>query len=130
MTAGFVELGAPELQAEEAAVRVDAFSLLDIVEVSEAAGCSVEKAAEVYFALSERLHVDMLLTRISALDRSDRWNALARSALRFDLYNVLARITRAVVSPTAWRCRHGWSGDRPVGDCECRRAGARRGHRC
>jgi glutamate dehydrogenase len=26
---------------------------------------------------------------------------LARSALRFDLYNVLARVTRAVVSPTA-----------------------------
>jgi glutamate dehydrogenase len=37
----------------------------------------------------------------SALDRSDRWNALAWSALRFDLYNVLARVTRAVVSPTA-----------------------------
>jgi glutamate dehydrogenase len=101
VAAGFAELGAPQLQAEEAAVRVDAFSLLDIVEVSEAAGCSVEKAAEVYFALSERLHVDMLLTRISALDRSDRWNALARSALRFDLYNVLARVTRAVVAPTA-----------------------------
>ena len=98
VAAGFVELGAPQLQAYEAAVRVDAFSLLDIVEVSEAAGCSVEKAAEIYFALSERLHVDMLLTRISALDRSDRWNSLARTALRFDLYNVLAHVTRAVVS--------------------------------
>ena len=40
----------------------------------------------------------MLLTRISALDRSDRWNSLARTALRFDLYNVLAHVTRAVVS--------------------------------
>jgi glutamate dehydrogenase len=98
VAAGFVELGAPHVQAHEAAVRVDAFSLLDIVEVADAVGCSVEEAAEVYFALSERLHVDMLLIRISALDRSDRWNALARTALRFDLYNVLAHVTRAVVA--------------------------------
>jgi glutamate dehydrogenase len=97
----FVELGAPQPQAYEAAVRVDAFSLLDIVEVAEAVGCPLEKAAEVYFALSERLHVDMLLTRISALDRTDRWNSLARTALRFDLYNVLAHVTRSVVSPAA-----------------------------
>jgi glutamate dehydrogenase len=103
VAAGFVELGAPQAQAHEAAVRVDAFSLLDIVELSEATNYPVEKAAEIYFALSERLRVDMLLTRISALDRSDRWNALARSALRFDLYNMLARVTRAVVSPAAGR---------------------------
>jgi glutamate dehydrogenase len=43
----------------------------------------------------------MLLTRISALDRTDRWNSLARTALRFDLYNVLAHVTRSVVSPAA-----------------------------
>ena len=57
-----------------AAGLLDAFSLLDIVEIAdgrEAAGRS--EVAGVYFALSERFEVDRMLTRITGLPRDDRW---------------------------------------------------------
>jgi len=57
--------------------------------------------AEVYFVLSERFRVDDLLSRISLLPRNDRWETLARMALRYDLYAALAALTAEVISSTA-----------------------------
>jgi glutamate dehydrogenase len=54
----------------------------------------------LYFALSEKFEVDRMLTRITALPRDDRWAALARMALRYDLYSALAGLTRNVLSVT------------------------------
>ena len=48
------------------------------------------QVARLYFALSERFERGPLLTRITALPRDDRWHALARMALRYDLYAALA----------------------------------------
>jgi len=41
-----------------------------------------------------------MLTRITALPRDDRWAALARMALRYDLYGALAGLTRNVLGAT------------------------------
>ena len=41
-----------------------------------------------------------MLSRISRLARSDRWQALARAALRYDLYAALESLTVAVLSAT------------------------------
>ena len=48
-----------------------------------------------------------MLTRITQLPRDDRWSALARMALRYDLYAALALLTRAVqrAAPTGPRRR-------------------------
>jgi glutamate dehydrogenase len=54
----------------------------------------------LYFALSERFEVDRMLTRITRLPRDDRWAALARMALRYDLYAALAALTRNVLAVT------------------------------
>ena len=59
-----------------------------------------EEVAPVYFALSERFGVDRMLTRMAALPRADRWSALARSALRYDLYAALAGLTSSVLAVT------------------------------
>ena len=67
------------------------FGLLDIVEVARATERDVFEVAGVYFALSDRFRVDELLSKISALPREDRWETLARMALRYDLYAALAR---------------------------------------
>src|SRR5476649_624143 len=56
--------------------------------------------ATIYFAISERIEVDQMLTRITALARGDRWTALARSALRYDLYAALAGLTTNVLTST------------------------------
>jgi glutamate dehydrogenase len=49
--------------------------------------------AALYYGLSEHLGIDLALTSVSALERGDRWHALARLALRDDLYGSLRAIT-------------------------------------
>src|SRR5205823_8269578 len=77
-----------------------AFGLLDIVEVGHATDREVAEVAEVYFALSARFHVDAMLSRISDLPREDRWQTLARMALRYDLYAALSALTAEVLCAT------------------------------
>ena len=95
-TAEFVETGAPADLAAEVAGLLDAFSLLDICEIAASSNETPELVAELYFALSERFEVDRMLNRITQLPREDRWSALARMSLRYDLYSALALLTRAV----------------------------------
>jgi glutamate dehydrogenase len=49
--------------------------------------------AALYYAISEHLSFDRVLSSVSALARGDRWHALARLALRDDLYGSLRAIT-------------------------------------
>jgi glutamate dehydrogenase len=99
--AEFAGLGVPEPLAERAAALLDTFSLLDVVEIATAEKVPLREVAGVYFAVSERIEVDRMLTRITGLPRDDRWSALARSALRYDLYAALAGLTQAVLASTS-----------------------------
>jgi glutamate dehydrogenase len=76
------------------------FGLLDIVEVAATTGLEVSDVASVYFVLSDRYRVDELLSRISALPRQNRWQTMARMALRYDLYAALAELTARVLGST------------------------------
>jgi glutamate dehydrogenase len=98
--ADFVAIGAPAGLALEVAALLDVFSLLDIVEVSLRTGEDPAVVGRLYFTISERYEVDRFLGRITALPRGDRWSALARSALRSDLYGALASLTAKVVRAT------------------------------
>jgi glutamate dehydrogenase len=91
----------PEDLALRAAGLLDSFSLLDIVEIAAAEKRPAGEVAAIYFAISERIEVDQMLTRITDLPRGDRWTALARSALRYDLYAALARLTTNVLTSTS-----------------------------
>jgi len=99
-TEEFAGMGVPSDLAERTARLLDTFSLLDVVEIAAAEKIPAEEAAAVYFAVSERIEVDRLLTRITMLPRDDRWSALARSALRYDLYAAQARLTSDVLATT------------------------------
>jgi glutamate dehydrogenase len=90
--------GIPAQLALQAAGLLDAFSLLDVVEIAAAEKCPSIEVASVYFALSEHFEVDKLLSRITALPRGDRWSALARSSLRYDLYAALSGLTSNVLA--------------------------------
>ncbi len=92
-----VTLGAPERLAGEAAALLDIFGLLDCVDVARATDTDARDVAELYFVLSERYEIDTMLSRITALPRGDRWTALARAALRSDLYGALVGMTRRVI---------------------------------
>jgi glutamate dehydrogenase len=100
-SAEFTGLGVPDALAERAAALLDTFSLLDVVEIAAAEKAPVAEVAGVYFAISERIEVDRMLTRITGLPRDDRWSALARSALRYDLYAALAGLTQNVLTSTS-----------------------------
>jgi glutamate dehydrogenase len=111
----YVIAGAPEDLVRRAVGGLYAFGVLDIVEIVEIAereqggvhtadGEDTEDevlaAAALYYALSEHLGLDTLLTAVAALDRTDRWHALARLSLRDELYSSLRAITLDVLADT------------------------------
>jgi glutamate dehydrogenase len=93
--------GVPAELAEWATRLVYSFGLLDIVEVAGETGHELRDVAGVYFVVSERFRVDDLLSRISTLPREDRWQTMARMALRYDLYAALAALTKEVLGRRA-----------------------------
>ena len=90
--------GAPTAVARRAAGLLDLFSLLDVVEIAHDLHADPQDVVGVYFQCSERFGIDAMLTRVSRLPRDDRWDALARGAMRDDLYAVLDSLTRAVLA--------------------------------
>ncbi|HVD64625.1 MAG TPA: NAD-glutamate dehydrogenase domain-containing protein, partial [Lapillicoccus sp.] len=91
------KLGVPPSTATRAASLLDRFSLLDVVDLAEELQLPVQEVAGVYYYASEKFGIDDLLTRVSKLPRDDRWDALARGAMRDDLYAVLESLTRSVL---------------------------------
>ncbi len=81
----------------ELALRVGAglatFGLLDLVEVAELAEQDAGQLAELYYALSAHLDIDRMLRSVNELPQGNQWHALARLALRDDLYTALREIT-------------------------------------
>ncbi|MGW9195958.1 NAD-glutamate dehydrogenase [Micromonospora chersina] len=92
--------GLPRDLAEQATRLMYSFGLLDVVETAQSTGRDVSEVASVYFVLSDRFRVDALLSKISLLPREDRWQTLARMALRYDLYAALAALTAEVLGST------------------------------
>ncbi|MEV6298497.1 NAD-glutamate dehydrogenase [Actinoplanes sp. NPDC051861] len=92
--------GVPEELAGAVSRVFYGFGLLDILETAAAIGREAIEVAKVYFVLSERFGVDALLSHISRLPRGDRWQTLARMALRYDLYAALAALTAEVLQST------------------------------
>ena len=89
--------GVPAELADRVAGMPSWFPALDIVEVSEATGQSIDAVTEVYFRLGGRLQLNWLRDRIAELPRVNRWQALARSALRDDLYSLHRALTQEVL---------------------------------
>ncbi len=98
--AEYTAQGVPDELALVTSAHLDAFSLLDIVELANSVGQPADDVGFVYFALSDRFEVDKMLNRITELPRDERWHALARSALRYDLYGALAGLTSNVLTLT------------------------------
>jgi glutamate dehydrogenase len=89
--------GVPDELALEAASLLDRYSLLDCVQLAEETGEDLDDVVEVYFRTSESFSIDAMLGRVTKLPRENRWDALARGALRDDLYHVLIALTRSVL---------------------------------
>ncbi|HLH46961.1 MAG TPA: NAD-glutamate dehydrogenase domain-containing protein, partial [Acidimicrobiales bacterium] len=93
-----VAAGVPSDLAHSVAGLEPAFSALDVVEVAERCGWSTDAVAGVYFALGQQVELDWLRDQIGNLPRGNRWQALARDALRDDLYQLHATLTAQLLS--------------------------------
>jgi glutamate dehydrogenase len=96
----FSARGVPSDLAGWVAAMVPAYSAFDLVEIAAATSRGVGETAEAYFDLADRLQIARLRDRITALPREDRWNTMARAALREDVYAAHAAITRNVLQVT------------------------------
>jgi glutamate dehydrogenase len=91
------EAGVPGELATRVATLGAMLSAFDIVEVAGEAGLDVAAAAAVHFRLGSMLELHWLRDRIVALPREDRWAALARAAMRDDLYSLHRELTAEVL---------------------------------
>ena len=94
------EAGVPEDLAVHAAMLRYHVSLLDAVELAERTGEPVAMALAVSFAVADHLGIDRLHALVGPLPKEERWDALARSALRDDLHAVRRVLTAAVLGAT------------------------------
>jgi glutamate dehydrogenase len=98
--AWMVDKSVPLLIAERVTWANYGFGLLDVLTAGAVTGRDPAEVARVYFVLSARFRIDQLLSHISYLPRGDRWQTLARMALRYDLYAALAALTVEVLQST------------------------------
>jgi glutamate dehydrogenase len=105
---GLAAQGVPMPLARRVGAALNTFGLLDVIEVTELAERDApgtielgerdaRRVAELYYTLSAHLDIDRMLASVSALPRGDHWHALARLALRDDLYGSLREITLDVL---------------------------------
>ena len=87
----------PEALARRVAIYKELFSTLDIVEVAKSEQMPIEDVSAVYFSLGEELDLHWMRDQIIALPRDNRWQALARAALRDDLHGQERILTRDVL---------------------------------
>ena len=117
---GYRAAKVPEDLALAVAALHPAYAGLTIVQTAAREGLDVVTVAEVHFALGQRLGLDRLLTRIVELPRDDRWQTMARAALRDDLHAVHASLTAQVLaapgaeSQTARDLVAGWEKSNPA----------------
>jgi glutamate dehydrogenase len=95
-----VDEGVPDELASRVAVLHPAYQLLGIYEVADRAKLDPVDVTRLHFALGERLGLPDLVSRILALPRDDRWQTMARAALRDDVYAVHGQLTAQVLRDT------------------------------
>ncbi|MFC3577949.1 NAD-glutamate dehydrogenase [Streptomyces yaanensis] len=90
--------GVPDELATRVAGFSSAFPTLDIVSVADRTGKDPMAVAEVYYDLADRLRITQLMDRIIELPRADRWQSMARAAIREDLYAAHAGLTAEILA--------------------------------
>ncbi|MEO3749034.1 NAD-glutamate dehydrogenase [Streptomyces sp. B6B3] len=93
-----VASGVPDDLAQQVAGFSAVFPALDIVAVADRTDRPLLDVAEVYYHLGDQLGISQLQDRISELPRADRWQSMARTAIREDLYAAHQLITADVLA--------------------------------
>jgi glutamate dehydrogenase len=92
--------GVPADLARRVASLSDLFAALDIARVAAATNRSIDEVAALHFLIGGQLQMHWLRDRIATLPRDNRWQAMARAALRDDLFSLHADLTADVLRYT------------------------------
>lgn len=95
---GMLDAEVPQELAERAAILPLSTPLLALVDIAQRDDCDPRLVLRTHLQLGERLHLDSLSERIHALPRQDRWQTMARAALRDDIQAVHATLTSQVLA--------------------------------
>ena len=96
----WTELQAAGVPADTSAkvARLDvSYAVLDIVEIATESQQSVDRVAEIYFALVGKLEMRWFGDQINSLPSDSHWQGLARNALRDDLSLQMRLLTASVI---------------------------------
>jgi glutamate dehydrogenase len=91
----------PEDLARRVAVLPPAYAVLGVVDTAHRDELDPVEVCRLHFELGERLNLPAMAARILALPRKDRWQTMARAALRDDLHSVHVQLTGQVLATTS-----------------------------
>ena len=94
---GYEALGFSKEIAARTAGLLDDYSAFDIAVLADEAKLEFSFVATTYFMVMDAFNGDQILSIITSLNRSDRWQTMARAALRADTYSAVSRLTRNVL---------------------------------
>ena len=92
--------GVPDELATKVAALPPAYAVLGVVETSRRDDLDPIAVARLHYAIGERLGLPAIVSQILALPRSDRWQTMARAALRDEIHGVHAQLTAQVLAGT------------------------------
>jgi len=95
-----MEAGVPDEVATAVAVLPMAYAALEVVETARRDQVDALDVARVHAVLGDRLGLSHVLAKIVRLPREDRWQTMARAALRDDLHAAHAALTAQVLATT------------------------------
>ena len=101
-TAEYAAQGVPRELAQRIAALANLPRALDIAELADAHKVEVETVAATYDDVGDKLRFDWLGDRIVELPRADRWDDLARNALREDAAAQFRRIVDAALTAESY----------------------------
>jgi glutamate dehydrogenase len=93
--------GVPAELARRAAAMTYQPAAFDVVMVATVTNHHLENAARAYFRLGSELELNWLRDRIVELPRANRWQVLARTALREELLGAHRELTREILQSVA-----------------------------
>jgi glutamate dehydrogenase len=97
---GLIEASVPDDLARRVAALHPAYSVMGIVDTARRDELDPVEVSRLHFVLGERLGLPALAARVLDLPRRDRWQTMARAALRDDLHSVHAQLTAQVLAQT------------------------------
>src|SRR3954452_553307 len=111
--AGLVAAGVPEDLARRVASLGALFSALDVVEAAHSTGRPLDDVVALHFLIGGRWRLHWLRDRIAELPRDNRWQAMARAALRDDLFALHGELTADILREgegdgDAWERLEAW----------------------